>query len=93
MRNVVETGELLEGDAAELELDDVVTANYPSRRSHPYGKPPEVVAHILARVCRREDVVLDPFAGSGSSRVAAEKLGLDLAWRGCDIDSAYAEAE
>jgi protocatechuate 3,4-dioxygenase beta subunit len=27
-------------------------------------------------------VVLDPFAGSGSSRVATEKLGLDLVWKG-----------
>ena len=71
--------------------DDVVVADYPSRRRHPYEKPPEVYEHILARVCRRGDVVLDPFAGSGSSRVAAEKLSLDLVWRGCDIDPEYAE--
>ena len=61
-----------------IETDDVVYANYPAKRAHPYEKPPEVLGHILARVCRRGDVVLDPFAGSGSSRVAAEKLGLDL---------------
>jgi DNA methylase len=48
----------------------------------PYEKPREVLGHILARVCRRGDVVLDPFAGSGSSRVATEKLGLDLFWKG-----------
>ena len=58
--------------------DDVVYANYPAKRTHPYEKPPEVLGHILARVCRHGDLVLDPFAGSGSSRVAAEKLGLDL---------------
>jgi DNA modification methylase len=52
---------------------------------------PEVLGQMLARVCRRGDLVLDPFAGSGSSRVAAEKLGLDLRWAGCDIDPQFAE--
>ena len=61
------------------------------KRVHPYQKPPEVYEYIFRRVCRRGDVVLDPFAGSGSSRVAAERLGLDLVWRGCDIDPEYAE--
>ena len=46
--------------------DDVVYANYPAKRAHPYEKAPEVLGHILARVCRRGDLVLDPFAGSGS---------------------------
>jgi site-specific DNA-methyltransferase (adenine-specific) len=86
---VIETEELTDR-LEELELvDDVVTADYPARRTHPYGKPPEVVQHILARVCRRGDVVLDPFAGSGSSRVAAEEL--ELWWAGCDVDPAFAE--
>ncbi len=76
-----------------IETDDVVYANYPAKRTHPYEKPPEVLGHILARVCRRGDLVLDPFAGSGSSRVAAEKLGLDLVWKGCDIDPQFAETE
>ena len=74
-----------------IETDAVVYANYPAKRAHPYEKPPEVLGHILARVCRRGDLVLDPFAGSGSSRVAAEKLGLDLVWKGCDIDPQFAE--
>ena len=66
-------------------------ADYEVPRAHPYSKPPELIAYILARVCRRGDTVLDPFAGSGSSRVAAEKLGLDLVWKGADIDPQYAE--
>jgi hypothetical protein len=48
-------------------------------RRHPYSKPPEVIEYVLA--CRCGDVVLDPFAGSGSSRVPAENLGLDLIFR------------
>ncbi len=69
--------------------NDVVTADYPVRRSHPYEKPAVVYEHILARAARPGDLVLDPFAGSGSSRDAAEQLG--LAWRGCDIDPQFAE--
>lgn len=79
IRNVIET----------FEGDDVVEADYPVPRKHPYGKPPKVTAHILARTCKPGDVVLDPFAGSASSRTAAEKLGLD--WRGADIDAQWAE--
>jgi len=76
-----------------IETDDVVTANYPPRRRgakrHRYAKPAAVFEHVLRRACRPGDVVLDPFAGSGSSRAAAEKLG--LVWRGCDIDEQWAE--
>lgn len=70
-------------------IRNVVVADYPSKRKHPYEKPPEVYRHILARICRPGDLVLDPFAGSASSRAAAEMLG--LRWRGCDIDAAYAQ--
>jgi DNA modification methylase len=69
-----------------------VVADYDIPRKHPYSKPPAVLEYVLARVCRRGDVVLDPFAGSGSSRLACENLKLDLQWSGCDIDSQYAEA-
>ena len=50
-----------------------------------------MLEYVLRRVCCRGDTVLDPFAGSGNSRVAAENLKLDLVWRGCDIDPVYAE--
>ena len=59
-------------------------------RVHPYQKPALVYETILRRVCRRGDTILDPFAGSGSSRVACENLGLGLQWKGADIDPAYA---
>jgi DNA modification methylase len=78
IRNVVETE------------DDVVEADYPTKRSHPYGKPPKVFTHILSRACRQGDLVLDPFAGSGASREAA--LALGLSWQGCDVDPAFAES-
>jgi hypothetical protein len=69
---------------------NVVVADYPSKRTHPYGKPAEVFRHVFPRVCRPGDLVLDPFAGSGVSRTVALELG--LLWAGCDIDPAYASA-
>jgi site-specific DNA-methyltransferase (adenine-specific) len=79
VRNVVET----------FEGCDVVEADYPVPRLHPYGKPSKVTTHILSRVGREGDLVLDPFAGIGSSRASALDLG--LRWAGCDIDAAFAE--
>jgi DNA modification methylase len=66
-------------------------ADYEVPRAHPYSKPPALLSYVLGRVCRQGDTVLDPFAGGGSSREACGKLALDLDWRGCDRDPAYAE--
>lgn len=72
-------------------IKNVITADYDTKRSHPYGKPSAVYKHILERVVRPGDLVIDPFAGSGSSQVAAEDLG--AVWRGCDIDPVYADSD
>lgn len=79
IRNVIET----------FDGVDVVKANYPSKRVHPYEKPVEVYEHFLARVVVEGDLVLDPFAGSANSRTAAEKLG--ARWQGCDIDPDFVD--
>jgi len=93
VRNVCETDEI-EGDLGETvgprlwapdePLDDVVRADYPTKRRHPYGKPEAVFAHVMRRCVKAGDIVLDPFAGSGASARAALALGAE--WRGCDID-------
>jgi site-specific DNA-methyltransferase (adenine-specific) len=71
-------------------IRNVIEANYPTKRVHPYEKPRECYEHIFQRLCVPGDIVLDPFAGSGvSARVAAD-MALD--WRGCDIDPGYASA-
>jgi adenine-specific DNA-methyltransferase len=66
---------------------NVVEADYPTKRMHPYEKPADVFRHVFPRVCRAGDLVLDPFAGSGVSKRVAEEFG--LRWAGCDIDPAY----
>jgi DNA modification methylase len=44
-------------------------------REHPTMKPPELIAVAVRNSSCRADLVLDPFAGSGSTLVACESLG------------------
>jgi DNA modification methylase len=54
----------------EANVKNWILADYERPRKHPYSKPPQLIEYALRRVCRPSDLVLDPFAGSGSSRVA-----------------------
>lgn len=71
-------------------IRNVVEADYPTKRRHPYEKPAEVFRHILPRIAQQGELVLDPFAGSGVSGQVAAELG--LRWEGCDIDPMFARS-
>lgn len=58
-------------------------------RDHPTMKPVRLIAALLEKVTRRGDIVLDPFAGSGSTLIACELLG--RRFLGLEIDPAYAQ--
>jgi len=58
-------------------------------REHPTMKPVELVRRHLANSSRDADPVLDPFAGSGSTLVAAELLG--RRGFGMELDPAYCD--
>lgn len=45
------------------------------RRSHPTQKPIAVMSQIISKWTRPDDLILDPYAGSGSTLVAAKRLG------------------
>lgn len=47
----------------------------PENTDHPTQKPEKLLAKILLASTREGDAVLDPFAGSGTTAVAAKKLG------------------
>jgi DNA modification methylase len=42
---------------------------------HPTVKPVAMIADAIKDVSRRGDIVLDPFGGSGSTLIAAQKTG------------------
>jgi DNA modification methylase len=58
-------------------------------RLHPTVKPSGLVADAIQDVTRRGDLVLDLFLGSGTTLVAAERVG--RRFRGLDIDPAYVD--
>lgn len=50
-------------------------ARPPASREHPTAKPVELLRRLIANSSEEKDVVLDPFAGSGSMLAACEILG------------------
>ena len=57
------------------------------RAAHPTQKPERLMAKLLA-VTRPDDLVFDPFLGSGTTAVVCERLG--RRWIGCEINPEYA---
>lgn len=56
---------------------------------HPTQKPEELLRKIVLASSNAGDVVIDPFAGSGTTLVVAEQLRRH--WRGCDISPEYCQ--
>lgn len=57
---------------------------------HPTMKPVELIERALVNSSKKDDSVLDIFGGSGSTLIAAERIGrkarlLELASRYCDV--------
>lgn len=58
---------------------------------HPTQKPVSLYDYIFSRWAKQGDRILDTHLGSGSSRIAAYKAGLDFV--GFEIDKDYFEAQ
>lgn len=59
------------------------------KTSHPTQKPEELLRKIILVSSSKDDLVIDPFLGSGTTAVVAEQLGRK--WKGCDISSEYCD--
>jgi len=58
-------------------------------RDHPTVKPTAMLADALLDLTKRGDIVLDPFLGSGSTLIAADKAG--RVCRGVELDPLYVD--
>jgi len=67
----------------------VLDWTYSGNKLHPTQKPLSVLLPLVETFSRPGDLVLDPFAGSGSSLLAAKLLGRE--YLGIELDAAYCE--
>ena len=70
-------------------ISDVLPWHYSGNHSHPTEKSVDTLKPIIEAFTKAGDVVLDPFAGSGSSLVAAallrrQYIGIELEQKYCD---------
>lgn len=71
-------------------IQSVISAkNMKGRALHPCEKPAEVLRPLIAYSCPPGGLVLDPFAGSGSTLAVARELGMHAI--GIEADPEYAE--
>ncbi len=59
----------------------------PENTDHPTQKPEKLIAKLILASSQAGDFVFDPFVGSGTTAVVAQKL--QRRWCGVDIDSEY----
>lgn len=57
------------------------------KRRHPAEKPLDLMLYILKNTSKEGDIILDPFAGSGTVCLAAKQLG--LSYIGIDLSPDY----
>ena len=67
-----------------------VCGTFKERTGHPCQMPEAVLERIIKVASKPGDIVLDPFAGSGTTLAVAKKLGRKF--YGCELSPAYADA-
>jgi DNA modification methylase len=68
-------------------IPDVLEYEYSGNHLHPTQKPLSVLTPLIDSFSHPGDAVLDPFCGSGSTVIAAQRLGRHCV--GMEIDAAY----
>jgi site-specific DNA-methyltransferase (adenine-specific) len=70
-------------------IGDVIAWDYTGNILHPTQKPVKPLQKLIETFCPEGGLVLDPFAGSGSTLAAAQLAGRK--WLGVELDSGYYE--
>lgn len=68
-------------------IGDVIPWSYSGNKLHPTEKSVDVLKPLISAFSSKGGLVLDPFAGSGSTLVAAQEL--DRRYLGIEIDGTY----
>ena len=69
---------------------DVIYEKKPARNAeHPTMKPVELLTALIKNSTKSEDIILDPFGGSGSTLIAAAKTGRTA--KLCELDPHYCD--
>jgi adenine-specific DNA-methyltransferase len=71
-------------------IADVLEWNYTGNPLHPTQKPLSAILPLVSTFSKPGDLVLDPFAGSGTTLAAARLLG--RRYTGIETDTAYCKA-
>jgi hypothetical protein len=82
-------GKLIYDEYHEAKIDDVwdidiIGATSGERTGYPTQKPLPLLERVITALSNSGDIVLDCFVGSGTTVLAAQKLG--RRWIGCDIN-------
>ena len=65
------------------------TYPFPNFRWHPTEKPIELIKELIIDTSEKNDLILDPFLGSGTTAVAAQSIGRNFI--GIEISKKYCE--
>lgn len=68
-------------------IPDVIPWRYSGNKLHPTQKPVEVLERLIRAFCPKGGIVLDPFAGSGSTLAAAHSS--ERQWIGIELNAGY----
>ena len=64
-------------------------ADNKDKKQHPCQKPSGLFVSILSDFSKKDDLILDPFLGSGTTAIACERL--NRRWIGIEISEEYCE--
>ena len=77
---------LIEDNPVTIQVDNII-----GHKLHPTEKPIDLLKFYISNSSKEGDIVLDPFAGSGSTLVAAQELNRQ--YIGYEIDKQYYDIE